>query len=92
MNCTRSDGQRIYSAGGGPPNAMSLAQLTAWCDQRFGAHAPTADPNPRPYDIPWVVMDSSDAARDFGWRVELPLASILEEIAQHAEAIRTGWR
>ena len=34
-------GQRIYTAGGGPANAMSLAQLTAWCDERFGAHPPS---------------------------------------------------
>ncbi len=85
MNCDRSGGQRIYCAGGGRANAISLAQLTAWCDRRFGPYAPTADTRPRPYDIPWVVMDSSDAERDFGWRVEFPLASILEEIAQHAE-------
>jgi hypothetical protein len=30
-------------------------------------------------------MDSSDAERDFGWRLESPLENILEEIAQHAE-------
>jgi hypothetical protein len=29
-------------------------------------------------------MDSGDAERDFGWRVEMPLENILEEIAQHA--------
>lgn len=86
INCRRSDGQRIYCAGGGRSNAISLAQLTAWCDGRLGKHAPTADPRPRPYDLPWVVMDSSDAERDFAWRVEFPLESILEEIAQHAEA------
>jgi CDP-paratose 2-epimerase len=85
MNCTRFGGQRIYCAGGGPSNAISLAQLTAWCDQRFGPYAPAADPNPRPYDIPWIVMDSSDAQRDFGWRIETPLPSILEEIAAHAD-------
>lgn len=85
INCTRSAGQRLYCAGGGPGNAISLAQLTAWCDARFGAHRPTADPQPRSYDIPWMVMDSSDAARDFGWRVQFPLAGILEEIAEHAE-------
>jgi CDP-paratose 2-epimerase len=85
MNCRRAGGQRIYCAGGGRGNAISLAQLTAWCDRRFGKHAPTADTAPRPYDIPWVVMDSSDAARDFGWRGELPLANILEEIAEHSE-------
>jgi CDP-paratose 2-epimerase len=85
MNCERSNGQRIYCAGGGRSNAISLARLTAWCDRRFGKHAPTSDIRPRPYDIPWVVMDSSDAERDFGWRVEFSLENILGEIAQHAE-------
>jgi CDP-paratose 2-epimerase len=85
MNCERSNGQRIYCAGGGRSNAISLARLTAWCDRRFGKHAPTSDIRPRPYDIPWVVMDSSDAERDFGWRVEFSLEKILGEIAQHAE-------
>jgi CDP-paratose 2-epimerase len=85
MQCRRMGGQRIYCAGGGRGNAISLAQLTAWCDRRFGQHAPAADARPRPYDIPWVVMDACDAARDFGWRVELRLEKILEEIAQHSE-------
>jgi CDP-paratose 2-epimerase len=84
MNCGRSGGQRIYCAGGGRSNAISLAQLTAWCDGRFGPHAPSADTRPRPYDIPWVVMDSCDAHRDFGWGFEVPLENILDEIAQHA--------
>ena len=85
MNCQRSNGQRIYCAGGGRLNSISLAQLTAWCDRRFGEHAPAADTRPRPYDIPWVVMDSGDAQRDFGWRIQFPIANILEEIAQHSE-------
>jgi CDP-paratose 2-epimerase len=80
----RSGGRRIYTAGGGPENAISLAGLTAWCDRRFGPHAPTADPRPRPYDVPWVAMDSALAAHDFGWRVETPLAAICGEIAEHA--------
>lgn len=86
INCSRSGGQRIYCAGGGRSNAISLAQLTAWCDKRFGPHAPAADFNPRPYDIPWVIMDSADAKRDFGWSVESPLENILEEIGQHADS------
>jgi CDP-paratose 2-epimerase len=86
LNCTRSGGQRIYCAGGGLSNAISLAQLTAWCDRRFAPYAPMADPNPRPYDIPWVVMDSHDAERDFAWRVEFSLTTILEEIADHARS------
>jgi CDP-paratose 2-epimerase len=84
MRTSRSDGQRIYSAGGGPANAMSLAQLTGWCDQRFGPYAPAIDPEPRKFDVPWLAMESSDAARDFGWRIETPLPAILDEIAEHA--------
>jgi CDP-paratose 2-epimerase len=85
MQAARGDGRRVYNVGGGAANAVSLAQLTAWCDARFGAHAPERDASERPYDIPWVVMDSSEAERDFGWGVETPLGKLLEEIACHAE-------
>jgi CDP-paratose 2-epimerase len=80
----RKGGRRVYVAGGGSRHAMSLAQLTAWCDARFGLHVPARDANPRPYDVPWVVMDSAEAAADFGWRAEMPLAELLEGIACHA--------
>ncbi|MEO8097239.1 MAG: NAD-dependent epimerase/dehydratase family protein [Acidobacteriota bacterium] len=84
MRTTRSGGQRVYTVGGGPANTMSLAQLTAWCDERFGAHAPAVDPEPRKFDIPWMAMDNTEAARDFGWQIEMPLPSILEGLAEHA--------
>jgi CDP-paratose 2-epimerase len=84
MRTSRGNAQRVYTAGGGPANTMSLAQLTAWCDERFGPHAPSADPAPRPYDVPWVAMDNTAAARDFGWRIETPLPEILEGIGRHA--------
>jgi CDP-paratose 2-epimerase len=64
---------------------MSLAQLTAWCDDRFGHHAPGIEPEQRTYDIPWIAMDNRNATRDFNWRVETPLPAILAEIAIHAE-------
>jgi CDP-paratose 2-epimerase len=84
MRTARSGGQRIYTAGGGPSNAMSLAQLTAWCDDRFGRHSPAVDATPRMYDLPWLAMDNTGAASDFGWYIETPLPAILEGIAQHA--------
>jgi CDP-paratose 2-epimerase len=85
MGTGRSKGQRIYTAGGGTQNAKSLAALTAWCDARFGPHSPQADLRPRTYDVPWVIMDNSHAEHDFGWRVEMPIESILDQIACHAE-------
>lgn len=85
MRTARAGGQRVYTAGGGPENAMSLRQLTAWCDARFGKWAPRPDPQPRRYDVPWVVMDNADAERDFGWRPEIALPKLLAQIAAHAE-------
>ena len=85
MQTNREAGQRIFTAGGGQENAMSLAQLNAWCDARFGPHVPQADPQPRRYDIPWLVMDNCDAQRSFGWSVEVSLEKLLTEIAGHAE-------
>jgi CDP-paratose 2-epimerase len=86
MRTTRNDGQRVYTAGGGTANAMSLAQLTAWCDGRFGQHSPASDKTPRMYDIPWVAMDNSEATNDFGWQPEMSIDAILDEIASHAVA------
>jgi CDP-paratose 2-epimerase len=85
MNSSRAGGQRIYNAGGGSKNAISLAGLNAWCDLRFQPHVPRPDHQPRPYDIPWLVMDSRSTHRDFHWRVEVSLECLLSEIADHAE-------
>jgi len=72
-----------FHAGGGAANAMSLAQLTEWCNQRFGVHAVQADDRPRPFDIPWLVMDSRAAQAKFGWAIHRSLPSILDEIRDH---------
>jgi hypothetical protein len=29
-------------------------------------------------------MDNTGASKDFGWQIEMPIAKILEDIAQHA--------
>jgi CDP-paratose 2-epimerase len=82
----RSDlAPRIFNVGGGVENAMSLAQLTSWCAQRFGNHRIESDPTPRPFDVPWLVMDNQQTTAEFGWRPKRALHSILEEIANHAE-------
>jgi CDP-paratose 2-epimerase len=65
---------------------MSLAQLTAWCDQRFGPQQPIADGSERPYDVPWLILDSSKALTKTAWKPQIGLQQILEETADHAVA------
>ena len=86
MSDGAAKGDRLFNVGGGLLNSMSLAQLTADCDARFGPRAPTPDSSERPFDLPWIVMNSAHAHRRFAWEIERPLASILDEIGNHARA------
>jgi CDP-paratose 2-epimerase len=81
-----SDKPTAVNLGGGPENAMSLAQLSKWCEARFGSHEISSDPAPRPFDVPWLVLDSDLAKKTWAWQPATKLETILEEIAQHAEA------
>lgn len=75
----------VMNVSGGASHAISLAQVSNWCAGRFGAHAVSADGAPRPFDVPWLVLDSSRAQQAWRWLPEISLSSILEEIAEHAE-------
>ena len=79
------DQPRIANFSGGAANAMSLAQLTDWCDARFGHHSVASDANPRPFDIPWMVLDSALAMKTWNWTPKTLLPQVLEEIAHHAK-------
>lgn len=77
---------RTFNLGGGPENAISLLQLSQWCEHRFGQRAVLADPGERRFDVPWMVMDYRRAQTVWDWRPQTPFSDILEEIARHAEA------
>jgi CDP-paratose 2-epimerase len=82
-----AQGSPIFNVGGGTDRALSLAQLSRWCERRFGpARASvTGDPSLRALDVPWVVMDAARAASELGWRPATSIEAILEETAAHAE-------
>jgi CDP-paratose 2-epimerase len=82
---SRGPGQ-VLNVSGGQANSMSLVQLNDWCDQRFGPHLPAADGSERPYDVPWLILDSRKALALTGWQPEIGLSGILDEIAEHAVA------
>ena len=77
--------ERVVNVSGGIASAMSLRQLSDWCAGRFGAHEVIADGTPRPFDIPWVVLDHSKATKLWNWRPQTSASAILEEIAAHAQ-------
>jgi CDP-paratose 2-epimerase len=73
---------RICNFSGGLSHACSLANLSAWCRDRFGPHDVGSDPTPRHFDLPWVVLDASRAAEVWDWKPVTPLPGIFAEIAE----------
>jgi CDP-paratose 2-epimerase len=77
---------RVVNVGGGRASALSLRQLSEWCRERLFDHEVAATPRPRPFDLPWIVLDASLAAKTWGWSPRRTTREILEEIVRHAEA------
>jgi CDP-paratose 2-epimerase len=82
---SESKPHRICNVAGGLDHSMSLLELSAWSANRFGPHAVTSETMERRFDVPWVVLDSSRARNLWNWLPRRSLASILNEIADHAE-------
>lgn len=77
---------RIANFSGGTASARSLRQLSEWCAANLGPHTVGVDATPRPFDIPWLVLDSAKAARLWKWQPATSTGDILAEIATHARA------
>ena len=76
----------ILNLSGGQASARSLRQLSDWCEDRWGPLPVATEANPRPFDLPWVVLDHSLATTTWGWEPATPVESILTEIADFADA------
>lgn len=77
---------RVANFSGGFASAMSLRQLSDWCASEFGEHTIGANVQPRPFDIPWIVLNSAKAERVWRWKPRTPKLDILREITVHARA------
>jgi CDP-paratose 2-epimerase len=75
----------ICNVSGGISSAYSLKQLSQWCENRWGFHRVDADFSPRPFDLPWVVLDSSLAQQIWGWTPTISTEEIITEIANFAD-------
>jgi CDP-paratose 2-epimerase len=76
--------ERIFNVSGGAASAMSLRQLSDWCAEDFGPHEVAVDLSPRPFDLPWVVLDSAKANAVWDWKPQRSVTDICVEIARHA--------
>ncbi len=74
-----------FNVSGGMANSASLAELDAWCQSRFGRHTVAIQPANRPFDVPWLVLDSAAARREWDWQPSMNLEAVYAEIADFAE-------
>lgn len=80
----------VVNVSGGLASARSLAQLSDWCSDRWGSRDIGSDVTPRPFDLPWVVLDHSLATEIWDWRPTTSVQQIMTEIADFAET-QTDW-
>jgi CDP-paratose 2-epimerase len=85
MTGPRKAGPGIINVSGGLRQSASLKQLSDWCAARFGETRIDSDKTTRPFDVPWLVLDSTLAEKIWGWQPRTSLESIWSEIAEHAE-------
>lgn len=76
---------RITNVSGGAVSSRSLRQLSDWCGQRWNPTPVASDITPRPFDLPWVVLDHSLASETWGWEPKTTTEQVLDEIADFAE-------
>ena len=75
---------KIVNLAGGRDNSLSLANLSAWCRDRFGPLPVAKEPQGRSFDVPWLVLDCTRAQTLWNWKPQSTKKFILEEIAQFA--------
>jgi CDP-paratose 2-epimerase len=75
----------LLHVSGGRQNSCSLAQLHAWCENRFSPRKVEAVRDHRNFDIPWLILDSALAKKHWKWSPQRSLESIFTEISHHAD-------
>ena len=76
-----------HTKGGKTPHdatSVTIVEGNEDASIAFGDHQVQADGSERPFDLPWVVLDSSRAESLWSWRPQTSWQQICEEIAEHA--------
>jgi CDP-paratose 2-epimerase len=71
----------VFNAGGGAANSVSLAELTALCQELTGTILPiTAQPENRTGDVPVYITDNTRITRRFGWQPRRTVRQIATDL------------
>jgi len=81
---------RVLNVSGGRSSARSLRQLSLWCAERIGPARVGTDARSRPFDVPWMVLDSRRAQAEWDWAPRRTTDEILDEILDHARVCWIG--
>ncbi len=80
---------RVFNAGGGRRNAISLRALTAACEERAGRRIAIGSvAETHASDIPWYVTDNAEVTAATGWRPTRDLDGILDDVFDWLRAHR----
>jgi CDP-paratose 2-epimerase len=70
----------VFHVGGGHGNTVSLRELTTICQQECGqSTAITANPQPRPMDIPVFYMNNQKVQQRYGWQPQIGISQTVRE-------------
>jgi CDP-paratose 2-epimerase len=77
---------RLGNVSGGLESAFSLAEMSAWCERRFGRKQEVVrDGTERAFDIAWLVLDVAMLRGAWDWKPGVAREGIFEEVAKFAE-------
>lgn len=86
MQAPASTNPKLGNVSGGAESAFSLADMSAWCGQRFGyAHPVECNGADRPFDIPWLILDDKQTRQTWDWKPQISCEMIFEKVAAFAE-------
>ena len=81
INDIESHSGEIYNVGGGLERSISLCELTELCKKYTGNEIPIASiPEDRVGDIRIYITDNSKVTEKTGWKPEIAVEQIIEEI------------
>jgi CDP-paratose 2-epimerase len=81
IDAIESHSGEVYNVGGGARCSVSLAELTEECARRAGRQLTIASrPETDPVDIPFYLTDNAAVAAATGWRPEVSLEEMLDDI------------